>query len=156
MRLATEDTQLLLSAIKEQGGRTEKIIGDLVSEIREQTAAIAKGFAAQRVMTSTGSNGWRQFAAVAGVIAAVMTPTYIWVKDIRDDVLKHEALSGHADVSERISTIERSMVELDKLIVWKEAWVPRVRSLDSTQTARQNFLWMEVFGDELGKSAADQ
>lgn len=174
------DTRQILGAIKElaagikdQGERSERISGELATEIRGLGESIVKGFAAQRAMptpTPITSNGRANLLAIAGLMFGLMSPMYFVLKDSRDALTAHSVSRAHplaaAELSayqEKLVEIEtqfagvrdvaeihhkRSAADIDKIEEWKQGWEGRVRALDSRQSERIRFLWMNVFGND--------
>lgn len=111
--MASEDTQVILSAMKEQGQRHEKAFGDLASEIRDMSAAIVKGFAQSRGVTPTGVNGKGLLFGVAAIVFGLMAPMYIMVKSVSDAVVDHQGLVAHPVATEHLAKLSEQLKEVE-------------------------------------------
>lgn len=78
---------------------------------------------------------WRLVQAVAGMVLTAMSITTPLVVSAVSNI--NEAT--HA-LSERLTSIEATVSQVDELSAWRNEWVNRVRELDATQSASIQFL----------------
>lgn len=163
------ETDVILAALKEQGGRQEKALVSLATEIRDMGQAITKGFAYRpEALNGKNGTGWQLLFGVGMLVFGLLTPMYILVGGVSQKTTEHSAVDGHpfvirslAEHSEARKEIEtqfrgvREMIELehkrqDGDIAELNKRSDRFETTGSLQDARQwerlHFLEREVFG----------
>ncbi len=115
--MAAEDTQLILSAMKERDQRSDKILGDVLAEIRGMSAALVKGFAQDRIPAPapapSAPNGKNLIFAMAAIVFGLMAPMYIMLKGVNDDISAHNQLDAHPAARERIAATHEQLKEVE-------------------------------------------
>ena len=105
---------------------------------------------------SKPKNGIALLVAMASIAVAIIAPAYQMIGHVGEALDHHVDQSSHLGSIEKLATLEQKLSELDDLLEWKSKWEPRVRSLDSKQNERIDFLWSQLFSENAMKPLNDR
>jgi len=115
------EENITLKAIENLTSQTAQQSRDQLEAIRELSnrftdfgQSVLNSLSKQRVSPVNGKNGvWPILFGVGALVFGLMTPMYIMVQGVADDIQGHNGLTGHPQVASQLAAMEINLQEIE-------------------------------------------